>query len=55
MALTKTQEKARKSFDYQCNKASKCRHEKYQVSCMSCPEKEGCEICEAVKLAQSKM
>ena len=27
------QEKARKSFNYQCNKASKCRRDKYMISC----------------------
>jgi hypothetical protein len=52
---TPTQLKAAKSFNYQVNKASKCRHEKYQVSCNLCPEKEDCNIRKAVLLAHSKM
>jgi hypothetical protein len=52
---TPKQLKAAKSFNYQCNKASKCRHEKFQISCNSCPEKEGCDIRKAVLLAHSKM
>ena len=34
----KTQIKARKSFDYAYRQASRCRHEKYHVSCYDCPE-----------------
>ena len=37
MATEKTMAKARKAFDYACKQASKCRHEKYQISCMACP------------------
>ncbi len=37
-------EKARKSFDYACKQASKCRHEKYQVSCFSCDKHKECDI-----------
>lgn len=48
MRLRKTmatkQEKARKSFNYQCNKASKCRHDKYMISCNSCPQHDNCDI-----------
>ena len=42
--MTIKQEKARKSFNYQCNKASKCRHDKYMISCNSCPQHDSCEI-----------
>ena len=52
---TATQLKAAKSFNYQCNKASKCRHEKYEISCMACLEEKTCEIQKAVKLVHSKM
>ena len=52
---TKTQEKAARSFSYQCRRASKCRHEKYHISCASCPERGTCEIQKALELARSKM
>jgi hypothetical protein len=55
MMKTISQLKAAKSFNYQANKASKCRHEKYQISCMSCPEREDCEIRKAVLTARLKM
>ncbi len=51
----KTTEKARRSFDYQCKKASKCRHEKYQVSCFSCPNEKTCPIQQAIEKARKKM
>lgn len=41
-------EKANRSFNYACKQASKCRHEKYQVSCFGCPEIGTCEIQERV-------
>jgi hypothetical protein len=44
MATEKQIEKARKSYNYACNQASKCRHEKYQLSCMACDERGECEI-----------
>lgn len=52
---TKTQEKARKSFNYQCKRAAKCRHEKYQISCHSCPEESTCEIQKLIRTAREKM
>lgn len=52
---TQKQAKARVSFNYQCNKASKCRHEKYQMSCFSCHEYENCEIQKAIEKARAKM
>jgi hypothetical protein len=51
----KTNEKARASFNYQCNKASKCRHEKCQPSCFSCANYEKCEIQKAIEKARAKM
>lgn len=45
---TKKQMAAYKTFERYCKKASKCRHEKYQVSCMACPERKGCEIQQVV-------
>lgn len=41
---TKKGERARKGFEYAVKQASKCRHEKYMVSCCACPEKPTCEI-----------
>jgi len=52
---TKTQDKARKSFNYQCKLASNCRHEKYQVSCFSCPQYSTCPIQKAIEIARNKM
>ena len=52
---TKTQEKARRSFDYACKQASKCRHEKYHVSCCSCPEEKTCYIQVRIKDLRIKM
>jgi hypothetical protein len=51
----KKQEKAARSFDYQCKKASRCRHEKYMISCNCCSEHETCEIQKAVNLAHKNM
>jgi len=53
--MTKTAEKARRSFNYACNQASKCRHERYQVSCNSCPDRKDCEIQERIERARTKM
>ena len=52
---TKTQEKARKSFDYACKQASKCRHEKYMISCCDCPDEKICDIQRRIKTARGKM
>jgi len=52
---TKTQEKARRSFNYQCNRASDCRHAKYMVSCFACPEEKTCPIQKAIEAARAKM
>lgn len=49
------QAKARRSFNYQCNKASKCRHENYMVSCFYCSQYENCEIQKAIEKARAKM
>lgn len=38
------EDKARRSFNYQCKRASKCRHESYQVSCNVCPTYKHCDI-----------
>lgn len=47
--------KVQKSFDYQCKLASKCRHEKYQISCLSCPDLDNCNIQKLIQKAKSKM
>ena len=52
---TKTQIKARKSFNYQCKRASNCRHDRYMQSCNACPEKSTCDIQEAIERARGKM
>jgi hypothetical protein len=52
---TKTQIKARKSFEFQCKQASKCRHEKFMITCFVCPELETCSIQKAVENARLKM
>jgi hypothetical protein len=44
MATEKQLKKARASFDYAANQASKCRHGRYQVSCHSCPDEKTCDI-----------
>lgn len=44
MATEKQIAKARKSFDYQCKRASKCRHECYEISCNNCPTEKHCDI-----------
>ena len=49
------QEKARRSFNYACKQASKCRHEKYHVSCYACSEKPTCDIQERIERARLKM
>ena len=51
----KTKEKAKKSFNYQCKRASVCRHEKYQKSCYSCPQFDICDIQRAIEKARKKM
>ena len=48
-------EKARRSFDYQCKQASKCRHETYRESCLSCPKEKTCPIQAAIEKAREKM
>lgn len=50
-----TKEKARRSFDYQCKRASDCRHRRYEVSCFVCPLKGGCEIQKKIEKARTKM
>ena len=52
---TQKQAKARASFNYQCKKASKCKHENYIVSCFSCSQYKECEIQQAIKKARAKM
>ena len=51
----KTTEKARRSFDYQCKAASRCRHDKYMRSCAMCSEEKTCEIQAAIERARLKM
>jgi len=48
-------EKARRSFNYQCKRASNCRHERYQLSCYSCPDKKDCDIQDLITKAKEKM
>ena len=45
-AIPKTTKKtkARKSFDYQCKKASRCRRDRYYASCCACPDEDICRI-----------
>jgi hypothetical protein len=52
---TKSQDKARRSFNYQCHLASNCRYEKYMVSCHSCPNESTCYIQKAIEIARKKM
>lgn len=49
------QERARRSFDYQCKQASKCRHEKYQKSCWSCKDEITCDIQQRIEKARKEM
>lgn len=51
MATDKQLAKARKSFEYACKQASKCRHEEYQKSCNACPKQKDCDIHERVTAA----
>ncbi len=44
-----------RSFNYACDQASKCRHEKCYVSCYECPEQETCEIQERIERVRPKM
>ncbi len=50
-----TKEKARRSFDYQCRMASKCRHERYMATCFICPDEKTCDIQKKLEAAKSKM
>lgn len=50
-----SQLKARKSFDYQCKKASKCRQDKFMISCYKCPELKICTIQKAIDKAQENL
>ena len=43
MGYTKL-ERLKKSMDYAAKQASKCRHERYQVSCLSCKDEKTCDI-----------
>lgn len=52
---TASEIKARKSFEYAVKQASKCRHEKYQVSCNSCSELKNCDIQNRIEKARKKM
>ncbi len=55
MNESKTQIKARKSFNYQCRMASNCRHENYHVSCNGCSMLKGCDIQKKIETARLKM
>ena len=48
----KKQEKARKSFEYAVKQASKCRHERYIISCFACKDKPDCDIQDRIKRAK---
>ena len=50
-----TQIKARKSFEYACKQASKCRHEIFMQSCYSCPKEKTCDIQLRIEKARVKM
>jgi hypothetical protein len=50
-----TQEKARRSFEYAVKQASKCRHERIQASCYSCPLEKDCDIQTRLEKARAKM
>jgi hypothetical protein len=52
---TPTQIKARKSFNYACKQASKCRHDLCQHSCFGCPSRFECDIQERLERARAKM
>jgi hypothetical protein len=52
--MTKEQ-KARNSFNYACKQAGKCRHERYQISCFSCPLYSTCDIQARLEKARLKM
>ena len=52
---SKGQDKARRSFMYQCRLASNCRHERCQISCDGCPSKDGCGIQNAIESARARM
>jgi len=53
--MTKKAEKAMRSFDYACKQASRCRHEKYMVSCYSCPSESTCEIQKRIETHRKNM
>lgn len=48
MPTEKQYKRACISFDRACNDAIRCRHDRYQVSCNSCDDKDECEIQERV-------
>lgn len=50
-----TEEKARRSFDYGCRQASKCRHERYKASCYDCKDAKTCDIQARIEKARLKM
>lgn len=51
----KNLEKAIRSFNYQCKLASNCRHDKYMISCCSCPDEKVCYIQNAIETARIQM
>ena len=55
MIKTIKQRKAQKGFMYQCRRASKCRHDRYQISCNSCPQRHDCEIQDKINEHKSNM
>ncbi len=48
-------EKARNSFNYACKQASKCRRDRYQISCYSCKDEKTCEIQNRIEKARGLM
>ena len=52
---SKAQDKARRSFNYQCRRASICRHDKFISSCNGCDDKSECEIQKMITKAKGTM
>lgn len=41
---TAKQIRIRRSLEFAYKQASRCRHDKYEKSCLACPLKDGCHI-----------
>lgn len=53
--MSATGDKARKSFNYACKQASKCRHERYIVNCSNCSDKSTCDIQARIEKARGNL